>query len=197
MTEFLSGAFWQNRYEEGTTGWDMGAVSPPLRSIIDALPRKDLRILIPGCGNAWEALYLVEQGFTQVTVIDIAPAPVANLKKALGEEGLKSCTVFLGDFFTHQGEYDVILEQTFFCAIDPALRQAYTEKMHSLLAKGGILTGVLFRTPFDKPGPPFGGTEAEYRATFGHLLSIDTMELCTNSHPAREGNELLIRLRKV
>ncbi|HNV99547.1 MAG TPA: methyltransferase domain-containing protein [Chitinophagales bacterium] len=197
MSEFLSGDFWQERYTTGTTGWDMGTVSPPLKTIIDALPDKHARILIPGCGNAWEARYLVEQGFTQVTVIDIAPAPVEALQQALGQENQQFCQVILGDFFQHEGQYDVILEQTFFCAINPELRIPYAEKMKSLLAQNGILTGVLFRTPFENPGPPFGGTLEEYQATFEPYLHIETMELCTNSHPKRAGNELLIRLRKV
>jgi len=195
MNTFLSQDFWQQRYEEGTTGWDMGAVSPPLKAFFDSLGNKDLRILIPGCGNAWEARYLVDQGFTDITVIDIAEAPVANLKAAIGEEGSKRCKVIQGDFFTHSGAYDLIAEQTFFCAIDPSLRTAYAEHMATLLAPGGMLAGVLFRTPFDKPGPPFGGTEEEYRQVFGKLFDIEIMELCRNSHPAREGNELFIRLR--
>ncbi len=195
MNTFLSQDFWQQRYEEGTTGWDMGGVSPPLKAFFDSLDNKDLRILIPGCGNAWEARYLVDQGFTDITVIDIAEAPVANLKAAIGEEGSKRCKVIQGDFFTHSGAYDLIVEQTFFCAIDPSLRIAYAEHMATLLAPGGMLAGVLFRTPFDKPGPPFGGTEEEYRQVFGKLFDIEIMELCRNSHPAREGNELFIRLR--
>lgn len=195
MSEFLSGDFWQERYTTGTTGWDMGAVSPPLQSIIDGLPDKQARILIPGCGNAWEARYLVEQGFTRITVIDIAPAPVEALKAALGESHQPNCQVILGDFFHHAGEYDVILEQTFFCAIDPQLRKQYVHKMHELLHPNGMLTGVLFRTPFEKPGPPFGGTADEYRSTFEPLFHIDTMETCANSHPARAGNELLVRFK--
>jgi hypothetical protein len=41
---------------------------------------KTNRILIPSCGNSYEAEYLLEQGFTN-TVIDIAPTSVAVLKK--------------------------------------------------------------------------------------------------------------------
>jgi hypothetical protein len=36
---------------------------------------KDIAILIPGCGNTYEAL-IFRQGFTNVTVIDIAPTLV-------------------------------------------------------------------------------------------------------------------------
>lgn len=195
MTEFLSADFWQQRYEEGTTGWDMGTVSPPLKAFIDTLQNKDLRILIPGCGNAWEARYLVEQGFTNITVIDIAIAPVEALKASLGEEGAKSCTVVHGDFFTHEATYDLIIEQTFFCALDPVLRENYVQHMHTLLAPDGLLAGVLFRTHFEKPGPPFGGTIEEYTDRFAGKFEILTMELCRNSHPGRQDNELFIRLK--
>ncbi|MCB0780847.1 MAG: SAM-dependent methyltransferase, partial [Flavobacteriales bacterium] len=47
--------FWQQRYADGTTGWDLGAVSPPLKAYFDQLTDKDLRILIPGGGRSYEA----------------------------------------------------------------------------------------------------------------------------------------------
>jgi hypothetical protein len=54
-----------------TTGWDL-AWCLPIKNYIDTLKDKDIAILIPGCGNTYEAAYLLEQGFTNVTVIDIA-----------------------------------------------------------------------------------------------------------------------------
>ena len=48
---------------------------------IDTIYNKEAKILIPGCGNTYEAEYLLEQGFTNITVIDIAPTLVENLKK--------------------------------------------------------------------------------------------------------------------
>jgi len=50
--------FWSSKYQEGQTGWDMGEVSPPIKAYIDQLTNKDLSILIPGAGNAYEAAYL-------------------------------------------------------------------------------------------------------------------------------------------
>jgi hypothetical protein len=75
----LGEAFWNNRYDTADTGWDLGQVSPPLKAYIDQLENKNLRILIPGCGNTYEAEYLLQQGFEDVTVIDIAPTLVASL----------------------------------------------------------------------------------------------------------------------
>ncbi|HMZ89099.1 MAG TPA: SAM-dependent methyltransferase, partial [Chitinophagales bacterium] len=81
MTEHLSKEYWEQRYADGTTGWDMGVVAPALKQYFDSIERKDAAILIPGCGNAWEAKYLVEQGFTNITVIDIAEPPVNHLRE--------------------------------------------------------------------------------------------------------------------
>src|SRR4249920_959124 len=117
----LDGNYWNNRYDSGTAVWDLGEVSPPLKDYIDQLTDKNTRILIPGCGNTHEADHLLKLGFTNITVIDIAPALVANLKeKYIDNPNIK---IILGDFFEHQGTYDLVLEQTFFCAIDPSLRK--------------------------------------------------------------------------
>jgi len=132
--------YWDSQYQSNTIGWDLGEVSPPLKNYIDTLENKDIRILIPGCGNTYEAEYLLEQGFTNITVIDIAPTLVENLKTKFKDN--PNINILLGDFFEHQGMYDVILEQTFFCALPPTMRQKYVWKMHQLLANKGKITGL-------------------------------------------------------
>ena len=114
MADFLSKEYWEQRYATGETGWDMGEVSPPLKAYFDQLDNKDLRILIPGAGNSYEAEYLALNGFTNITVIDIAAEPVKRLKNVLGDLLGKTINVIQGDFFEHKGEYDLIVEQTFF-----------------------------------------------------------------------------------
>ncbi|MDO8993629.1 MAG: SAM-dependent methyltransferase, partial [Daejeonella sp.] len=49
----LNESFWNERYRLNDTGWDLGHVSPPLKTYIDQLTDKNLRILIPGCGNSY------------------------------------------------------------------------------------------------------------------------------------------------
>ena len=51
--------------------------------------------------------------------------------------------VILGDFFEHTGQYDLIIEQTFFCAIDPKLREKYVAQSSALLKPSGKIIGVL------------------------------------------------------
>lgn len=190
----LNKEYWNNRYLQQQTGWDLQEVSPPLKAYIDQLTNKQLRILIPGCGNAYEALYLAQQGFTDITLLDIAPAVVEQLK--LGLQQYPQVKVTEGDFFKHNGSYDLVLEQTFFCALHPSLRQQYAENMHRLLARDGKLTGVLFNTVFDTEGPPFGGSAEEYKPLFEPFFSVVTFAPCYNSFCKREGTEIFIILEK-
>jgi orotidine-5'-phosphate decarboxylase len=62
--ETLTAEFWNEKYLNQQTGWDLGEVSPPIKTYIDQITNKDLRILIPGAGHAYEANYLLENGFT-------------------------------------------------------------------------------------------------------------------------------------
>jgi methyl halide transferase len=187
-------AYWNNRYNDNTASWDLGEVSPPLKAYIDQLTNKNVRILVPGCGNTYEAEYLLQKGFMDVTVIDIAPALVAQLKEKFASN--PHIKIILGDFFAHTGEYDLVLEQTFFCAIDPPLRKDYVAKMRELLAPKGKLAGVLFNREFEQEGPPFGGNKCQYEPMFEKDFNFKTFELCNNSVVKREGTELFINLEK-
>lgn len=186
--------FWNERYRSNETGWDLGQISPPLKAYIDQLTDKNLRILIPGCGNSYEAEYLLEKGFTNITIIDIAPELVKRLKSKFRSN--KNINIILGDFFTHKAEYDLVLEQTFFCALDPKLRKNYAEAMKDLLAKGGKLAGVLFSKEFETQGPPFGGTDTEYLSLFNEAFYFRTFEPCFNSFSKRADSELFVILEK-
>lgn len=186
--------YWDERYAEGNSPWDIGAPSKPLATYLDGLRDKALRILIPGAGRAYEAEYAHRLGFTEVFPMDLTGSPFADL--------LQRCPDFpkehllIGDFFAHEEQYDVILEQTFFCALDLSLRARYVEHMHKLLKPGGRLVGVLFDVVPNPVGPPFGGTEAEYRSLFQPLFPDVSFERCYNSIPPRAGRELWLKATK-
>lgn len=187
--------YWNERYASCQTGWDLGTVSPPLKEIIDAEKSKDISVLLPGCGNAYEAAYLMDSGFRDLTLLDISDVLVKELKSALSAYEHKGLRVICEDFFTHEGSYDLVLEQTFFCALDPSMRPAYVQQMHRLLKPNGRLSGVLFNREFEG-GPPFGGTDAEYRKLFEPYFHILRMEPCLCSVKPRLGNELIFELQR-
>lgn len=195
MTEpKLDPDYWNSRYKESDAGWDLGAVSTPLKAFFDSLKDKDLSILIPGAGNSYEGEYLLQNGFTNVTILDYAPEAIEGFKKRVGDN--KHVHLVCGDFFEHTGQYDLIVEQTFFCALNPGLRSAYSHKMEELLKPGGKLCGLLFTTVPNPQGPPFGGSEKEYRHLFSEKFTIEKLEPCYNSIPPRAGRELFFILRR-
>lgn len=168
-------------------------MSPPIKNYIDTIENKEAKILIPGCGNTYEAEYLLQQGFTNITVIDIAPTLVENLKEKFA--GNKNIKVILGDFFEHKGNYDYIIEQTFFCALPPTIRQKYVWKMHQLLSDYGKLIGLLFNRKFDV-SPPFGGSLKEYEQLFYKAFVFNSISLAANSISARANTELFFEFQK-
>ena len=186
--------YWDDRYRKGEAGWDIGYVSTPLKEYIDQLENKNISILIPGCGNAHEAAYLLEKGFTNITLIDISVMAAEAVKEKFAVYGAK-LKVILGDFFELQQKFDLILEQTFFCALDPGLRTNYAEKMYDLLKQNGKLVGLLFNRSFDD-SPPFGGNKEAYMNLFAPLLDIVTMAPAYNSIERRMGTELFFIARK-
>ncbi len=189
----LDQAYWDNQYKTNATGWDLGKVSPPIKEYIDTLEEKNIRILIPGCGNSHEAEYLLSQGFTTITLIDIAPTLVEKLKENF--EKYPNIKILLGDFFEHHGEYDLIIEQTFFCALLPIMREQYVRKVNQLLSYKGKLVGLLFNKTFES-GPPFGGSQVEYELLFKDYFDFLIMETCHNSIGPRAHSELFIEFQK-
>ncbi len=186
--------FWTQRYQQKNTGWDIGEISNPLKEYIDQLQNKDLKILIPGAGNSYEAEYLFRKGFKNVHVIDISDRPLQNFKKRLPD--FPDSQMIEGDFFQLKEKFDLILEQTFFCAIPVELRTNYARHAADLLNYGGRISGLLFKFPLTEDGPPFGGSKEEYLKYFSPYFEIDILENCYNSIKPRQGNELFFKFTK-
>ncbi len=184
--------YWSQRYQEKRTGWDIGSPSIPLQSYFEQLEDKNLKILIPGAGNAYEAEYLFKKGYEQVHVLDIALEPLVKLQQRI--PNFPESHIIQANFFEHSGAYDLIIEQTFFCSFPPlpATRQLYAEKMHELLKNNGKLVGLWFNMPLtgDMVKRPFGGTMEEYLGYLAPYFEMKIFEDCYNSIPSRQGQEL-------
>lgn len=186
--------YWDNRWKSGETGWDIGFASNPICEYMRQYKNKTAKILIPGCGNAWEAEFLVSHGFTNIHLLDISPVACEALRNRF--KNCEQINIHCGNFFKWDEPFDLMLEQTFFCALDPKDRKLYAEQAYHLLKAGGKLAGLLFASEFDKEGPPFGGTAIEYKKLFDPLFNIRIMENCYNSIEPRKGNELFFILEK-
>ncbi len=189
----LNEQFWTHKYQKDQTGWDIGYISTPLKDYFDQIEDKSLKILIPGAGNAYEAEYLWKNGFINVYVVDISEEPLTRFNKRVPD--FPEDQLLNLDFFQLKDHFDLIIEQTFFCALDPKLRTQYVKKMHNLLRPNGMLVGLMFKIPLFDDRPPFGGNEREYRSLFSDQFNIDVMEEAYNSIAPRSGSELFIKLR--
>ncbi len=190
----LNGSYWDNRYKDGATRWDLGKISTPLKTYFDQLKNKDTKILIPGGGNSYEAEYLHHKGFKNAFVVDLSETALINIKKRV--PSFPPTHLIHRNFFDLTIKFDLIIEQTFFCAIDPSLRSQYVVQASKLLNENGKIIGLLFDAPLYEDHPPFGGDKAEYLTYFKPLFEIQIMEECYNSVGSRAERELFIKFVK-
>lgn len=190
----LSKDFWENKYKANKTGWDLGEVSPPLKAYFDQLEDKELKILIPGGGNSYEAEYLFNKGFKNVFIVDLSETALENIQKRV--PSFPNSQLILGDFFDLDATFDLVIEQTFFCALNPDLRKKYAQKMNAILKENGKLVGLLFNAKLNEDHPPFGGDKEEYITYFKPYFTFNVFEKCYNSYHNRQEMELFIKLIK-
>src|SRR3546814_11748453 len=92
---------WNEPDHKKETGRDKGHASPAITEYMTQYQNKNASMLIPGCGNAYESEFLIANGFTNITLIDIAPKPVEALKEKFADK--PQINVLCEDFFNHQG----------------------------------------------------------------------------------------------
>lgn len=186
--------YWNDRYNQGQTQWDTGSITRPLKEYFDQLQDPNIKILIPGGGNGYEAEYLHDQGFKYVFLLDFSLIPLEDFRNR--NPSFPEIHLLKNDFFKLQETYDLLVEQTFFCALHPSQRQAYAQKAYELLKPGGHLVGLLFDDVLNKKFPPFGGNREEYLQYFEPLFKINKFEPCHNSIKPRAGRELWIDVER-
>ena len=158
-------ARWDQRYREGGDGWELGQPAPPLEDFLrhhPLAPSKAGRVLVPGCGRGHEAALLAELGFA-VVGLDFSTEAIREASRLYGPDR-PQLRWLCADLFApaalkaagfDEESLDGVVEHTCFCAMDPALRDAYRATVSTLLKPGGWLLG-LFLCHSRPGGPPFG-----------------------------------------
>jgi methyl halide transferase len=161
----LTRCYWQDRYDQGQTGWDRGGASPTLLRWLATGDLRPCRILVPGCGRGHEVVVLAKAGF-DVTGVDFAPAAVAAVRDRLVTEGL-GAEIVETDLFAYRPErlFAAIYEQTCLCALPPERWADYEQRLAGWLESGGRLCASFMQT--DAPdGPPFACRPEAMRRLF-------------------------------
>lgn len=185
-------SFWDERFERGFTPWDQAGVQPAFEAF--ALAHPGLPVLIPGCGNAWEAGWLADRGH-DVRAIDFSAVAVESARHALG--GARAAIVEHADFFAYQPPFAPgwIFERAFLCALPKVQRSRYAARMAELLPAGGLLAGFFFLA--DTPsGPPFGIDRAELDALFEPYFELIDDRPVDGSIPVFVGRERWLTWRR-
>lgn len=188
-----TGSWWDQRYLDGTDRWELGAPAPPLARFLKKqaqAPQPPGRVLVPGCGRGHEAALLASLGF-EVVGLDFSAEAVREARRLHGEQAGR-LTWVQADLLDAEAldaaglgsaSCDGVLEHTCYCAIDPALRQAYRSTVARLLQPEGWLLGLFWchRRP---GGPPYGSDADQLVADFTAAgFSQELWFPATNSAP--------------
>ncbi|MGZ5098422.1 MAG: methyltransferase domain-containing protein [Usitatibacter sp.] len=156
--------FWDLRYVARFAPWDAGRVPERLRAFVAAAPGAR-RVLVPGCGSAWDVRFFAECGW-EVTGIDFRREALAAARAVLGPHAGR---VRHADFFAPiEGEpFDMVYERAFLCALPRRMWADWGRRMGQVVAPGGVLAGFFYFDAGER-GPPF---PLEAQAELDRLLA--------------------------
>jgi hypothetical protein len=184
---------WNRAYLDQETPWNMNTINPLFeKHSLRLLKESGNEWLIPGAGHGHEITFF-ESHSKKVTAFDLSPQVKKEFHNLYPES---SCDYKVGDFFQSSLKtFDVVIENYFFVALDPAFRQKTIQRIHNLLSSNGFYAGVFF-TRSSQEGPPFGLTEWELRAHIKNFFEIKEWIRSPYSHPKRQDMELWVVLQK-
>ena len=173
--------FWEERYQVGRTGWDLGGPVPGFVAYLEGPQAPPPgKILVVGCGKGHDVLLFARHGFEALGV-DFAPSAVELGTRAAEEAGLADRARFeQADIFElparYPAHFDYVLERACYCAIDPADRARYVETVAALLKPGGRIIAQFFLGPQTRPGPPFATSVEELKRSFTPHFEFERLD---------------------
>ena len=191
--------YWEKSYQSGEMGWDLGGPTPIFDDWIQS-QENSLSICILGAGNGWDAINFAEKGHN-VTAVDFAESAIDNMQTSAQNKDIQ-INLIHSDIFDlcklFNQSFDIVLEYTCFCAIDPARRMDYVRMTNKILKPDGKLVAVLF--PIDKDtndnGPPFAVDLDSTISLFSKYFILDIKEIPSLSIERRKGRELFVIFKK-
>ncbi len=200
---------WESFYQAHDLPWDRGLPSPPLEEWMMANPgRLTGDILVPGCGRGHEvrALAQVARKPGRVYGLDLSSTAIVLAQSFTRRGGER---YVIGDFLAltpeMRGQYEWIVEHTFFCAIPPARRPEYVHAARDALKPGGRILAIFYLNPRakqageyvdDDKGPPFGVRRAQLDELFSPHFELEHEQVPRQAFEGREGRELVRVLRR-
>ena len=187
--------YWEHSYKNNNMGWDLGGTTPIFDNWIKKIAKKKI-ICVLGAGNGWDALNFANIGH-EVIAIDFAPTAIKNIKQKAKNRSINIKALQLDIFDLpsyYQNYFDIVVEYTCFCAIDPNRRKEYINMVRNILKNGGKYVGILF--PLDEKiendAPPFHVDLKSTLLMFDSYLSKQLCEKSTLSIKPRKNREAFV-----
>jgi SAM-dependent methyltransferase len=178
-------AWFDELYAEGVAGsvgmpWDRTDAQPELVEWWDRegheLPRG--RAVVVGCGLGADAEFLARQGFA-TTGFDVAPTAIGEARRRNPDSAVDYRVESVLDLPPDLvGVFDLVVEIFTLQALPDPPRTKAAAAVASLLAPGGTIVLVAFRSTGDGPadGPPFPLTHADLAAVAVGGVELRTTE---------------------
>lgn len=195
LLDINSPSFWEEIYQGGRAGWDLGGPTPVFRRLLASGEFAPGRMIVLGAGRGHDAREFARNGF-DVTAVDFADDPVRDMQR-LADPGAP-IRIIQEDIFKlppeWAGTFDYVLEYTCFCAIDPQRRAEYADVVARLLKPGGFYIDLAFPLDTRKGGPPFAVSVNEILRLFGErdFKLLERGRPADSVKPRRGMEELLI-----
>jgi SAM-dependent methyltransferase len=188
--------FWNDLYCSEKAGWELNQPHGVLPAFVPKLKLSRSRVLVLGAGSGNDAAWFAQQGHI-VTAVDFSHEAIARAKQKYGH--LENLRFVQADVLqlphSMDGQFDLVVEHTCYCAIDPTQRNELVRAWRRCLSDSGRLLGIFF--VFEKrEGPPFGGSEWEVRERLKKGFRPLYWFRWRQSGPARLGTELVVFAEK-
>ena len=200
MKRVSTSKFWNQRYLDSNTKWDLGHPTPILTHYLEN-NKISGKACVLGCGNGHDVIELSRYDI-DVYAIDFATEAIKNLRKKLTQ--IQRVELIEEDIFNlphlYSNYFDFVYEYTCYCAIDPNRRAEYFNMAYKVLRVGGRLFGIFI--PLDKDirneeGPPFGVSIEEVMKLAHNKFKVIENTFSDYSIEPRVGREKLIILEKI
>nr|CAN68137.1 hypothetical protein VITISV_035654 [Vitis vinifera] len=172
---------WEEKWQQGLTPWDLGKATPIIEHLHQAGALPNGRTLIPGCGRGYDVVAIAcPERF--VVGLDISDSAIKKAKESSSSSWNASHFIFLkADFFTWNPTelFDLIIDYTFFCAIEPDMRPAWASRMQQLLKPDGELLTLMFPISDHTGGPPYKVSIADYEKVL-HPMRFKAVSIVDN-----------------
>lgn len=196
-TQITKENFWSDIYRGSENpGWNLETAAEALKDMLPRIKLPRSRILVLGCGAGHDAALFAREGHI-VTAVDFSKEAIQKAKQKYSQHHNlqfleKNVFELPADW---KNSFDLVIEHTCYCAINPQSRGELAKIWHQLLAQKGQLMGVFFAMEARK-GPPFGGTEWELRERLRKNFDFLFWGRWRNSIPQRQGRELFVLAQK-